>query len=138
MLNGYYIYQNIIYLTINMASTRNNNTCGDYKQQQAAFNRNLDEMLYKYGSGGTAYNPGLPCGGSAPPSLMKGDALSDNAVEIESALLGISSTNLVEQREPVYPKLLPLKPVEFFKRPSLIMPNDLVVPTNQRADFLSR
>ena len=73
-----------------MASTRNKNAPGDYKLEQQAFTRNLDANLYKYGSNGMAYNPGLPSGGSAPPSLMWRDTLSGNPIEIESSLFGIN------------------------------------------------
>ena len=116
-----------------MASTRNINTRGDYNIQQKAFNRNMDEALYKYGSSGPAYNPGLPCGGAAPPSSMSCEALSNNSVEIESALFGIDSTNLVNPRAPVNPQLKTLRNVKFFDRPSIVMPKNLMVLRNQRA-----
>ncbi len=116
-----------------MASTRNINTCGDYKIQQKAFHRNLEEVLYKYGSGGIAYSPALPCGGSAPPSLMNSHSLSFNPVDIESCLFGINSTNLVNPQAPVYPELKNLKEVKFFDRPSIVMPEKLVVLNNQRS-----
>ena len=116
-----------------MASTRSKNDRGDYKLEQQAFARNLDTNLYKYGANGMAYNPGLPCGGSAPPSLMWRDALSGNPIEIESALFGINSTNLVNPAAPVVPQLKTLRDTKFFDRMPLVMPKDLVVPSNQRA-----
>ena len=116
-----------------MASTRNINSPGDYKLEQQTFARNLDTNLYKYGANGMAYNPGLPCGGSAPPSLMWRDALSGNPIEIESALFGINSTNLVNPAPAVVPQLKTLRETKFFDRMSLVMPKDLVVPANQRA-----
>jgi hypothetical protein len=116
-----------------MASTRNINTCGDYNIQQKSFRRNLDEVMYKYGANGAAYNPALPCGGSAPPSLMWRDALSGNPIEIESALFGINSTNLVTPQAPVYPQLKSLRSAKFFDRPEIVMPKPLVVPTDQRS-----
>ena len=116
-----------------MASTRNKNSPGDYKLEQQAFTRNLDANLYKYGSNGMAYNPGLPVGGSAPPSLMWRDALSGNPIEIESALFGINSTNLVNPASAVVPQLKTLRDTKFFDRLPLVMPQDLVVPSNQRS-----
>lgn len=116
-----------------MASTRNINTCGDYKIQQKAFERNLQEVTYKYGAGGIAYSPALPCGGSAPPSLMNYHSLANNPVDIESSLYGINSTNLVNPQPPVYPQLKTLRNVQFFERPSIVMPEKLVVLNNQRA-----
>lgn len=116
-----------------MASTRNINTCGDYNLQQNAFHRNYQEVMYKYGSHGPAYNPAIPCGGSAPPSLMWRNALSRNPIDIESALFGINSTNLVNPQPPVYPQLKSLRSVKFFERPDIVMPTPLVVPRNQRS-----
>jgi len=120
-----------------MASTRNNNTPGDYKLQQEVFTNNLDANLYKYGSNGMAYNTGLPSGGSAPPSLMWRDALSENPIDIESSLFGINSTNLVTPQGPVVPQLKTLRETKFFDRLPLVMPKDLVAPTGQRAGFIS-
>ena len=116
-----------------MASTRNINTCGDFKIQQNAFQRNFQEVTFKYGANGSAYQPALPCGGSAPPSLMWRDSLSYNPIEIESALFGINSTNLVDPQPPVNPQLKSLRNVSFFERTPLIMPKPLVVPDKQRA-----
>ena len=116
-----------------MASTRNINTCGDYKIQQNAFQRNFEEVTFKYSANGSAYEPALPCGGSAPASFMWRDSLSHNPVEIESALFGINSTNLVNPQPPVYPQLKSLRNVSFFERPALIIPKPLVVPHGQRA-----
>jgi len=131
------LIKNKIYISINMTSTRNINTSGDYKLQQSAFNRNMDEVLYKFGSNGPAYNPALPCGGSAPPSMMMWDTLSHNPVEIESSLFGINSNNLVNPQPDIQPQLKSLRNVQFFKRPTLVIPKKLVIPTNQRAEFLS-
>ena len=116
-----------------MSSTRNINTPGDYKQQQDVFSRNLDINLYKYGSNGMAYNPGLPNGGSAPPSKMWRDSLSSNPIEIESVLFGINSTNLVNPQSAVQPQLKTLRTTQFFDRLPLVMPKDLVIPSNQRS-----
>ena len=116
-----------------MASTRNKNAPGDYKLEQQAFARNLDANLYKYSSNGMAYTPGLPVGGSAPPSLMWRDALSGNPIEIESSLFGINSTNLVNPASAVVPQLKTLRDTKFFDRMPIVMPQDLVVPSNQRS-----
>ena len=115
-----------------MASTRNINTPGDYKQQQDVFSRNLDINLYKYGSNGMAYNPGLPNGGSAPPSKMWRDSLSSNPIEIESALFGINSTNLVNPQNPVKPNLINLPNVAYFDRMTCIVPKPLEIAKDQR------
>ena len=52
---------------------------------------------------------------------------AQNSVDIESALFGINSTNLVEKKEPVVPQLKNLPEVKFFERMAVFMPEPLVV-----------
>jgi hypothetical protein len=66
------------------------------------------------------------------PSQMPRDILSRNSVDIESALFGINSANLVETQAPVVPQLITLPVISFFGRMQLIMPDPLVVEKFQR------
>ena len=116
-----------------MASTSNKNTKGDYCLQQRAFELNEKYNTYVNSQVGMAYQPGLPCGGSAPASHMSREQLSYNPVEIESALFGIGSTNLVKEQTPVCAKLKTLPATSFFPRQPVIMPDPLVIEKNQRA-----
>ena len=63
---------------------------------------------------------------------MPRDTLSNNSVEIESALFGINSTNLVEPQPDINPKLKTIPMKQFFQRTPLIMPKPLVIENNQR------
>ena len=63
---------------------------------------------------------------------MPRDTLSNNPVEIESALFGINSTNLVEPQPPVKAQLKSIPVKQFFQRTPLIMPKPLVIEHNQR------
>ena len=116
-----------------MTSTSNKNTQGDYCLQQRGFELNRNYNTYANSQAGMAYNPGIPCGGSAPASHMGRDQLSYNPIEIESALFGIGSTNLVKAQTPVYPNLKQLPATSFFPREKVIMPDPLVIEKGQRA-----
>ena len=114
-----------------MASTRNNNTPGNYCLQQRGYALSERYDLYKNSQYGSAYTPAIPCVGYMP-SHMPRDTLSRNPVEIESALLGINSTNLVNPQAPVQPELKTVPMRQFFERMPLIMPKPLVIENKQR------
>ena len=114
-----------------MASTRNNNTPGDYCQQQKSYKQSLDYNEYQYSQVGRAYKNALPCMGITP-SHMPREAFSQNSIEIESALFGINSTNLVNPQKPVVPQLKQLPGLSYFERLQTFMPEPLVVEKYQR------
>ena len=62
-----------------MASTRNNNTVGDYCLQQRDYKDARIYLDYKYSQVGRAYENALPCLGSNP-SHMPRSAFSKNSV----------------------------------------------------------
>ena len=115
-----------------MASTRNNNTKGDYclQQRNSVLNRNY--ILFEHSQYGMPYQAAFTDAGFAPPSRMWRNQLANNPVEIESALFGINSTNLVNNPKTVVPQLNKLPFISFYDRPQLIMPNSLVVEKDQR------
>ena len=114
-----------------MASTRNKNTCSNYCLEQRITTQSLNYLEYRNGASGAAYSPAIPCMGIIP-SQMARDVFSRNSVDIESALFGINSTNLVETQKPVVPDLITLPEVSFFGRMQLLMPDPLVVEKFQR------
>lgn len=114
-----------------MASTRNKNTCSNYCLEQRMTTKSFDYIEYKNGASGAAYKPALPCMGIIPGQMPR-DAFSRNSIDIESALFGINSTNLVETQTPVVPQLKVLPEISFFERMQLIMPDPLVVEKFQR------
>ena len=114
-----------------MASTRNKNTCSNYCLEQRITTKSSHYLEYPNGASGAAYSPAIPCMGIIP-SHMPRDAFSRNSVDIESALFGINSTNLVETQKPVVPQLITLPEVSFFGRMQLLMPDPLVVEKFQR------
>ena len=114
-----------------MASTRNNNTPGNYCIQQRGYSLALKYDLYQNSQYGDAYKPAIPCLGYTP-SHMPWNTLSNNPVEIESTLFGINSTNLVTPQPPVKPQLKTVPTKSFFQRIPLIMPKPLVIEARQR------
>jgi hypothetical protein len=114
-----------------MASTRNNNTPGNYCLQQQQYSLARDYHNYKYSFTGRAYSTKMPCIGITP-SHMPRDTLSTNPVEIETYLFGINSNNLVHPTAPINPKLNTIPEIPFFNRLPIIMPKPLVVENNQR------
>jgi len=63
---------------------------------------------------------------------MPRELFSRNSIDIESALFGINSTNLVETQKPVVPQLTTLPEISFFGRMQMVMPDPLVVEKHQR------
>lgn len=113
-----------------MTSTRNKNTCSDYCLQQKVNSGTLDYTQYTNGQYGYAYKPALPCFGFNP-SHMPREILSKNSIDIESALFGINSTNLVDPQKPVDPILTKLPEISYFGRLPLLMPDPLVIQPNR-------
>ena len=114
-----------------MASTRNNNTPGDYRLQQRQFELSKEYNEYVNSQYGEAYKTAIPCLGITP-SHMPRQTLSSNPVDIESSLFGINSTNLVNPQPAVKPQLKQVPMQSYFEKTPLIMPKNLVVYKNQR------
>jgi hypothetical protein len=114
-----------------MASTSNKNTASDYCLQQRSYTDSLKYTEYEYSQSGRAYVNAIPCVGITP-SHMPREAFSNNSVEIESALFGINSSNLVNPQAPVKPSLKQLPERSFFNRMPMYMPEPMVIEKNQR------
>ena len=114
-----------------MASARSKNTPGNYKLEQSINKLSSKYDFYKYSQHGPAYQPTIP-GIGFFPSAMSREALSSNPIEIESALFGINSTNLVDPKPDTIAHLKTIPRKDFFNRTSMIMPDKLVVENNQR------
>ena len=118
-----------------MASTRNKNSPGNYFLEQRSLCHSRQHELYINSPNGHAYDPALPTLGFNP-SVMGRDNFAYNSVDIETALFGINSTNLVEPQTPVVPEIKKLREFTYFDRtPRLIMPKPLVIENHQRPHF---
>lgn len=118
-----------------MASTRNNNSQGNYKLQQQAYGNSREYIRYENSYTGRAYNPAMPAIGYNP-SKMPSDNFSHNPTEIENFLFGINSTNLVNpEKEKVKPALKSLPTFSYFDRITMQLPNPMVIEKRQRPLF---
>jgi hypothetical protein len=115
-----------------MASTRNSNTITNYRLEKKKQNH---AFLY------TVNTPDIIKPAYAGHGIMHGkmvqDTLSTNAVDIESYLFGIRSTDLEQSSEQLQqqftPQLICVGTQEFISKPSpVIMPKPLRVGFNER------
>jgi len=114
-----------------MASTRNKNTPGDYYLEQYENTRSRNYTLYSNSQFGSAYNTRLP-GNGLLPGQIPWNKLSYNAPDIESFLLGINSTNLVNPAACFKPELAILQSTNIFDKAPTLIPEPLVVEKYQR------
>ena len=114
-----------------MASTRNNNMPGEYALEQRQYCLANEYELYTNSQYGNAYRNALPCLGFNP-SHMPRQTFAHNAIDIESAIFGINSTNLVKPQKPVVPELKTVPTIKYFDTLPLIMPKPLVIENKQR------
>jgi hypothetical protein len=116
-----------------MASTRNKNSTSDFKIEQKTQNLARNYVAFENGYAGKAYEPALAYESvGILPTKMSREHFSSNSVDIESALFGINSTNLVEPQAHVVPHLKNLPEVKFFDRLAMFMPDPLVVDKSAR------
>lgn len=114
-----------------MACTRNINTPGNYYLEQKQYKENEGYTMYSNSQYGAAYNTQLP-GNGVNPGQIPWNQLSNNAVQIESFLFGINSTNLVQAQPTLYPEFKTLNTVNFFEKTATLIPEPLVVQKFQR------
>ena len=112
-----------------MASTRNINSTNDYKMEQRMNNQESAHILnpQRLFANSNAY----PCVG-VNVGHMPLKNLSHNGVDVESSLLGISSTNLVNPQQPVHAQPKHMPNIHFFERIQPVLPESLVIVNNQR------
>ena len=112
-----------------MASTSNKNYQGNYNLEQNMNRGIVDFNTYKnYGLAHTNHfaSDGLLAGS------MSALTLSYNAIDIESQLRGICSTNLTGDSFKVEPDFKRLQHLSIIDRIPVILPEPLRVDTNQR------
>jgi hypothetical protein len=112
-----------------MASTRNNNTSGQYCLQQRSQKEFRNYNFYE--NSFYAYDTKL-AGQGLLSGHMPWNTLSNNAVDIESFLYGVNSTNLVNPAPCLTPKLIQLQSANIYEKPTLFIPEPLVIEKYQR------
>jgi hypothetical protein len=115
-----------------MASTRNKNTRGNYCLEEISNANARTYTIYKNSAHGEACKTQLP-GNGLNPAQIPWNKLSYNAVDIESFLFGVNSTNLVEPKQPcLTPELAVLSSANLYENEPTYIPEPLVLEKNQR------
>lgn len=109
-----------------MASTRNINTPGNYCQQQNTFRHSEMYTLYPNSQYGAAYKTELP-GNGLLAGQFPGNTLSNNAIDTESFLYGINSTNLVNPAPCFTPQIKKLCSANIYETPITYIPEPLII-----------
>jgi len=117
-----------------MASTRNNNTPGNYKMEQASLEKQFSEVMYTYKA--KPYQSHL-AGDGLLAGKMKGKDLARNDCDIESYLFGIGSTNLVQPLPIVEPQINHLQSLNIFKKAPIIASPEMFIEPGQRNMYLN-
>lgn len=112
-----------------MSSTRLKNQPGEYKLEQQRNQYTCANRLSKHRT--ISNHTSLPELGFNV-SYLPNHLLAKNAVDIESNLFGVGSTNLVNPNTPVEPDLNTLQSIAFFEKPEFVLPIPFVHSTNQR------
>lgn len=116
--------------------TRNIYTDSDINMQNNYNKKFGDRINFKHSSLGKPFYPALPIGGSAPPSKMSRDTLCKDSIDIESNLLGIhkefDTSRYKQTCNGPLDKCEPLCSVKYFERNNVVMPENLIIPNNQR------
>ena len=115
-------------LLLYMASTRNKNSIGDYKLETTSYTNHAHYMVTNDLLNTQNYLPGNGIIGQK----CTGDQLSKNPTDIESFLFGINSTNLEGSSFQCNPELKELKTLSIQERTPIILPQPLVIESNQR------
>ena len=113
-----------------MACTRDINSKANYCLEQKGLERIRQNLLFLNAPNGHAYKPAFPelyNNGRVPSEV-----LSCNNIDVESALFGIDSCNLVNPNPPTVAQLKSLPITSFFDRPEVIMPRNVYQDNSQR------
>jgi hypothetical protein len=115
-----------------MASTRNLNMHNDYQLEKKMNLQTLDYSLYT----GAKVNQNTALFKDGPnPGLYSGQ-LSRNAVDVESMLRGINSTNLEGDSFHATPEKVSLPEIFYFKKLPIIIPPSFQHSTKERPNYL--
>lgn len=110
-----------------MASTRNKNTSINYNLEQRSYQKQ-DTYTRLYGE---SYQTNLSGNGLIHGKLPR-EKLSENAINTESFLFGINSTNLVNPSPTFHPELNKLNQVHIFDNKQIFMPEPFIHEVGQR------
>jgi hypothetical protein len=114
-----------------MASTRNRNSAGDYAQEQHEMLRIRQYDMY---AGRVNHMiPCLPGDGLGTAGKMPRETMASNACDIESYLMGVRATDLVNPSTgPTIPQSSIPASLSIIDRIPIMLPDPIAVPKYQR------
>lgn len=112
-----------------MSSTRNKNSQHNYNLEYLQSNSICANRISPFRN--YAYDNALPDAGILT-GHMPGNAITKNYVDIETQLRGIGMSDLTKQREVFVPETYNRKNLAFFERPTMMLPEPLVVRKGER------
>ena len=116
-----------------MSSTHEKNDPSRFCQEQKSLYDIHQNIMWKYKT--IPFRSAYPTAGINMPTMTNGfvnNVLSNNACDIESSLLGIGSSNLVNKKPKVIPQLNKLSNAQYFDRLKVHIPDPLVIEKSQR------
>jgi hypothetical protein len=116
-----------------MTSTRNLNTPQDYKLEKKMNKQFLDYNLYM----GAKVNDSTALFRDGPNPVLYGGQMSKNAVDVESMLRGIQSSNLEGPSFTATPEKVKLPEISYFSRTPIIIPPSFQHYTKERPNYLA-
>jgi hypothetical protein len=114
-----------------MTSTRNKNMPAEYCNELKLNGLAKDYTLFNNSASGKAFTTNFP-DITVLPGKRPRESIARNPIDIESALFGINSTNLVKPAAPVNPQLQVQTDITFVNPRPVFMPEELVLEKNQR------
>jgi hypothetical protein len=115
-----------------MTSTRNLNTPQDYRLEKRMNQQALDYHLYK----GAKVNQHTALFRDGPNAGIYAGQLDHNAIDVESMLRGIQSSNLEGESFHAIPQRIELPEIFYFTRTPLIIPPSFQHSTMERPRYL--
>tara|TARA_A100001015_G_C14695111_1_gene595986 strand:- start:65 stop:454 length:390 start_codon:yes stop_codon:yes gene_type:complete len=117
--------------------TRNIYTNTDKNIKTKENNKLSNWIHYNHSSYGTPKYPAIPINNSAPPNKMSRDTFCKDSIDIESNLLGINNNFDTSRYKSTcgggpLNKCQSICSVKFFENNKIVMPEELIIPGNQR------
>ena len=124
-----------------MASTRFNNSKGEYCLEQRSYRKITDLNTNRSNLLSSKSLPDLGINHGKFGIDYNNNFLVNNPADVESALFGVGSTNLVNPKGPTYADTNTIQHVQFFDPHSCsekIIPNPLIIEGGQRPVIFRR
>jgi hypothetical protein len=118
-----------------MANSRSKNTPGNYAQEKWEKQMLSNYRMFENNAGAAAYTKHLAGLGFYGGPRMANFELSENSVDIESALRGLNTGNLESPQAEVQPVPKNLLTMNLYEAPTVFIPRPGIIPSGQRPEY---